>query len=481
MKIFLIVSWFTIGFLTMSLFFEPIKDVSAQDDDLRIQLKKMEEMMQKQQEMIDNLKTKMDIQEEVSTSYVTSIDEREIGNKMEEYLQKAEGQGLLEKYLGPCELGYKKGFYFRTRDDKFFMRMTGRIQMRYGYSDFDNVHDSDEEQDDSSFQLRRARLKWDGYAFKYFKYKIELALKSTGTKSTSTDDGDKAKAVELIDWWASYNKNPALSVQFGQWKVPWNRQRVISSAELQLIDRATSQDEFNQDRQIGAMLHGKLFNKKFEYYAGMFNGNGRNESSNGNNEHLYIARVSWNPFGAFGSGIGEKESDLDWSEKPKAHLSAAIAFDGGADETIELEPRYGGEIMAKEVDKTSIVGEYGLKYKGFSTKAEFYWRKFDNIKTHSVSPKAGTKVIDRGFFVQGGYFLIPKKFEVAGRYSLVDFDNSRVADATRETTVGLSWFFHGHGNKLQANWIRIDNEKPNFESRSDDIDNFYRIQYQLAF
>ncbi len=108
----------------MSLFFVSTIDVTAQDsNDLQWQLKKMEEMMQKQQGMIDNLKTKMEIQEEVSRSYVTSIDERELGNKMEEYLQKAEGQGLLEKYLGPCELGYKKGFFFRTRDDKFLMRI----------------------------------------------------------------------------------------------------------------------------------------------------------------------------------------------------------------------------------------------------------------------------------------------------------------------------------------------------------------------
>ena len=139
MRIFSTTYWLIIGFFAMRLFFAPTMDVTAQENnDLQWQLKKMEEMMQKQQGMIDNLKTKMEIQEEVSKSYVTSIDEREIGNKMEEYLQKAEGQGLLEKYLGPCELGYKKGFYFRTRDDKFFMRMTGRIQMRYGYEDRDN-------------------------------------------------------------------------------------------------------------------------------------------------------------------------------------------------------------------------------------------------------------------------------------------------------------------------------------------------------
>ncbi len=482
MRIFIIVSWLIIGLFTMNLFFEPIKSVTAQDGDLKIQLKKMEEMMQKQQGMINNLKTKIEMQEDISKSYVTSIDDDVIGNKMEEYLQKSEGKGLLAKYMGPAELGYKKGFFFRTRDDQFYMRMTGRIQMRYGYEDRDNIHDKEEEQDDSSFSLRRARLKWDGRAFKHFKYKIELALKSQGTKSTSSSDKDKAKAVELIDWWASYNKNPALSVQFGQWKVPWNRQRVISSSKQQLIDRASAQDEFTMGRQVGAMIHGKLFDKKFEYYAGMFNGNGRNEKSNENNEHLYIARVSWNPFGAFGKGIGEQESDIAWSEKPKAHLSAAIAFDGAADETIALKRV--GKITAKEVDRTSIVGEYGLKYKGFSTKAEFYWRKYDGIDTSIIEPNPSTKVIDRGFFVQGGYFLIPKKFEVAGRYSLVDFDNQRKVDAKRETTAGLSWFFNGHGHKVQANWVRIDNEHARSVSslnRSDDIDYFYRIQYQLAF
>ena len=476
MRMFSTTGWLIISLFTICLFFILTNDVTAQGNDaLKIQLKNMEEMMQRQQGMINNLKAKMEIQEDISKSYVTRINEEVIGNKMEEYLQKAEGEGLLEKYMGPVELGYKKGFFFRTRDDNFYMRMTGRIQMRYGYEDLDNNHDTEEEQDNSSFRLRRARLKWDGRAFKHIKYKIEIALKSTGTK-------DGSKAAEIIDWWASYNKNPALSVQFGQWKVPFNRQRVVSSSKLQLIDRASAQDEFTMDRQIGAMLHGKLFNKKFEYYAGMFNGNGRNESSNSNNEHLYIARVSWNPFGAYGKGIGEQESDIAWSEKPKAHLSTAIAFDGAADETIALKRV--GTITAKEVDRTSIVAEYGLKYKGFSTSAEAYWRKYDGIDTSVLDTNPSTKVIDRGFFVQGGYFLKPKKLEVAGRYSLVDFDNQRTTDAKRETTVGLTWFFAGHGHKIQANWVRVDNERARSVSstnRSDDIDNFYRIQYQLAF
>ena len=295
MRTFLVVCWLTISTLSMSLFFEPIK-VSAQDD-LGIQLKKMEEMMQQQQVMIDDLKTRIEIREEVELTSLTAIDEGMIGEKVDEYFQKGEGKGMWANIMQRPKLGYKEGFFFETQDKDFSMKINGRTQFRYSYEDRDNVHDSDEQQDDSSFRIRRARLKFSGNAYKHFKYKIELALASTGTV-------DSSKAMELLDFWASWNKNKALSVQFGQWKVPWNRQRVVSSQNLQLIDRASSQDEFTMDRQIGAMLHGKLFNKKFEYYAGAFNGNARNQSSNGNNEMLYIGRVSWNPFGAYGKEIG---------------------------------------------------------------------------------------------------------------------------------------------------------------------------------
>jgi len=128
------------------------------------------------------------------------------------------------------------------------------------------------------------------------------------------------------------------------------------------------------------------------------------------------------------------------------------------------------------------VAEYGLKYRGFSTSAEAYWRRFDDIGSDNSGSVGSGTIIDRGFFVQGGYFILPKKVELAGRYSLVDFDDERDEDAVRETTLGVNWFINGtHDNKLQLNWIRQDNELPNSVSRSDDIDNTFRMQYQLAF
>ena len=50
--------------------------------------------------MLENLKMKVEQQEQIAKSSVVSIDDREIGNKMEEYLQKAEGQRPVRKISG---------------------------------------------------------------------------------------------------------------------------------------------------------------------------------------------------------------------------------------------------------------------------------------------------------------------------------------------------------------------------------------------
>ena len=426
------------------------------------QMESLKKAMALQKDEIRELKLRLNGQagEKITNTFNEGVFVREdldqvVDKKIEEYFEEEKNQEKLASHIKlPLDLGYEKGFYFRTHDGKFSMKTNGRIQFRYSFED------SDRKDDDSSFRLRRARLKWTGNAYRDFKYKIELALRSSGTK-------DGSKAVEMIDWWAEYTRYPFAKIRFGQWKVLFNRQRVVSSENLQFIDRSVANNEFNMNRQIGIQGSGELFEKKLEYYFGFFNGNNRNESRNDNNEHMFIFRTAYNLLGGYGKGTTEAEGDLNYSETPLAHISGAIAFDSTEDVTMNLDGL--GEVTANETDRTSLVAEYGFKYKGFSAIGEYYWRK-----THGF---ANTNIIDQGFFTQAGYFLIPKKFEVTGRYSLVDFDDQLETNAIREASFGLNWFFAKHKSKLQFNAIRIDNEKPG----SDDIDYKYRFQYQLSF
>ncbi|NOG83240.1 MAG: hypothetical protein HND49_05405 [Planctomycetes bacterium] len=235
-----------------------------------------------------------------------------------------------------------------------------------------------------------------------------------------------------------------------------------------MIDRSLAQDEFNMNRQIGAQISGKTHNKQLEYYLGMFNGNNRNESANGDTRHMYIARLSWSNPGGYGKGIGEQEADVAWSEKPLYHVSAAISFDDASD--LEFTLRDGNRVSSDDVDRTHLVGEYGFKYKGFSSNAEVYWSKAHDI--------GGKDIANSGFFVQGGYFIIPHRFEVAGRYSYVDYDEQLKDDALQEVALGLNWYFERHhNNKLQFNYVNVDERIPG----ADVNDKFYRMQYQIAF
>jgi hypothetical protein len=48
-----------------------------------------------------------------------------------------------------------------------------------------------------------------------------------------------------------------------------------------------------------------------------------------------------------------------------------------------------------------------------------------------------------GWYVQSGYYLIPRKVEVAARYALWDPDTHSGSDLIKETDVSLNWYPFG--------------------------------------
>lgn len=392
-------------------------------------------------------------------------------------------------------MGYQNGFYLKSPDDKFSLKASGLLQFRYSLEDFDDS------QDKSSFQIHRGRLKFAGNAFNPdLKYMMQMETRSTGTK-------DGSNAVELLDFFADYTKYEKLKFRIGQWKVPFNTQFMTSASKLQFVNRSEADDEFNLGRQIGVMAYGDVLDNKLEYFAGVWNGNFRNEKRNDNNEHLWIGRVAFHPLDHFyghpkddmsheghTKHYGHYEDvggDFEYSNEPALLIAASAAFDSVDDFKAELEKSGEAEEAAAgfkapglvfepvsepahvdegdEVDVTRLVAELGFKYKGFSFLTEYYWRK-----THGY---LDANLLDQGFFAQAGYFLIPKKLEVAGRYSLVDYDNELEIDAIRETTLGVNYFLSAHRHKVQFNTIRIDEE----EGNEDNINYNYVIQYQMLF
>ncbi len=88
----------------------------------------------------------------------------------------------------------------------------------------------------------------------------------------------------------------------------------------------------------------------------------------------------------------------------------------------------------------------GTSIPGFPLRAEYFYR--DNRDDSVVTGKGDA----RGYYAQAGFFLVPRKVEIALRQSRIIRLNGN-NDAEEQAAV-LNYFFQGHHAKLQLEYTR---------------------------
>src|SRR6266516_495513 len=142
------------------------------------------------------------------------------------------------------------------------------------------------------FRLRRARINLTGDFAEQFDFKMEGDFgQSDGTSANRT-------AFSATDIWVNWHQFPAAQVKVGQYKAPFGLEQLTSDTTLLTIERTLPTGAITPDRQIGAELWGKPFTSIWPeqkdlltYYAGIFNGNGRNITVNDNNNFMFVGRM----------------------------------------------------------------------------------------------------------------------------------------------------------------------------------------------
>ncbi|MCP4364938.1 MAG: hypothetical protein GY800_06515 [Planctomycetes bacterium] len=399
----------------------------------------------------------------VKTSRVVTGPPQEISleklqDVVKDYLNTEQGKELVAK-SSPAKLkaGYKKGFYLQSLDDRFKLKINNRLQVRYTWEDNDGSKDT------SSFRIRRYKVKFSGHAFtKNLTYKVQWNLPSYGGIG------------KLEDAWANYKVADFLQFRGGQYKVPFNREKLISSGKLQFVDRSIANGEFNLSRDIGVMAHAKPMNGLFEYYLAIMSGAGANREENTNTKMMYAVRGAVNPLGEFKS---YSESDLEYEENPKVALGGAFVWNDGT----ELFVADDDMTFNKPIVLRQTTADIMAKWRGFSILSDFYWRDVSAHLGESTFPRHTNR--GYGYTVQAGYFVpvsyLQKHLEFAGRYSFFDPNTNVNKDSEREIGGGVNWFFNGHKNKLQADVTSITRKQGSGEDDEDDLE--FRTQYQLAF
>ena len=143
---------------------------------------------------------------------------------------------------------------FIAKDSSYSVKFAPRIQTRY-QSRWD-YNEGSYDNPEYNFLVRRARLKFDGFAFSpKLIYKIELGLSNRDISGASVYNRNTPRYIlDAVIKWKFYQN---FELWAGQTKLPGNIERVISSGNLQLIDRSLLNSKFNIDRDIGVQLRHK--------------------------------------------------------------------------------------------------------------------------------------------------------------------------------------------------------------------------------
>jgi hypothetical protein len=90
------------------------------------------------------------------------------------------------------------------------------------------------------------------------------------------------------------------------------------------------------------------------------------------------------------------------------------------------------------VDFLIVSFDIGVKYRGFFLQTEVYHRWLDNFTADGLLPV--DSVLDRGFYVQGSFYPVPKKLELYGATSQIFGDKDAGFGDSSEYVVGMNFY-----------------------------------------
>jgi phosphate-selective porin OprO/OprP len=296
------------------------------------------------------------------------------------------------------------------------------------------------------FRLRRARVTLAGDFKEQFEFTVQGDFEQSDGLAPATRTGFSATDI-FINW----HRFPEANFKVGQWKAPFGLENLTPDTLIYTIERSLPTGAIVPERQIGAMLWGKPLTNVapdqkdlVTYYAGIFNGNGRNFNTNDNNEFMYVSRLELLPFK--GQVMGQEASlkiagDYFFSrDQTGTNISPALNLRVGTDGSLS------GYTLTSPDERRAYSVDAWLKFGRFDLIGEYF--------NENVRPRGATftEFDPKGYYVLGGYYLIPKKLQAVVKYE--SLDPGQVADdGIHSITGGLNYYINGDGLKIMADYV----------------------------
>jgi len=386
----------------------------------------------------------------------------------------AQGQTLNYYTMG-------EGLTFTGGND-YKVNLRGYMQPMYDFKAF-----TDEDLDGvyQRFRMRRLRLRLSGDAAEQ-RVEYRLQVDFSGTSET----GEDASEI-LFDAWIGYKITKDWTLTVGQKVTPTdNRELLIGSQTLQLVERSRVTSAFASIREFGFFLDGSYKLGNGHYIRPVFtltNGDGKNVFTPDFGGFKVGGRVDYLPFGLFTNFGQFRGTDLVRELTPKLVVGTTYSYNKGMS---SRRGRESGAILYLDKDGNYLLPDFSktgidfmLKYRGFTMLGEFVTTAAfvpDNITQRVRNDGSVTgnfeingeqnvenyiknrMMLGKGYNLQVGY-IFKNLISIDARYTHLDADeysflnNGTFYNRPNYYTIGATKYFSkSYGFRLQASLTYVD-------------------------
>lgn len=280
------------------------------------------------------------------------------------------------------------------------------------------------------FFVRRARISAAGNFKEQFDYRLEGEF--AGSLGNSS-----AMRTQMTDGYATFTRWSAANIRSGQFKTPFGYEQLYSDTKLSTPERSGVNDLLTPGRQLGLQVAGDLAGKRMSYAIGAFNGNATNTSFNDNDSFMVAAR-----FSSFLTGNATAPGSLRFgvngytSDDRAVLLSPFLGFDS-TPASPARDNIFAGTRTGYGADAQFVAGRMEL------------WAEYLATDFEPSNDVPSSDFTASGWYAQAGYFAIPEKLQLVGKYESTDLSDEVSNDEVDVYWLGANWFLKSHDIKLQ--------------------------------
>jgi hypothetical protein len=342
---------------------------------------------------------------------------------------------------------YDRGLSFAAGDGSFGLRLSFRNQLRFETT----RPTADGGEFSSRFLIPRSRLQAEGHVFgKDNRYKLEFGL------------GDAGSFSFVKDLYIDKRVTGPVWFRAGQWRRPFNRQELVSDFASELNERANTATFVGGGRDLGVGVHNDYEKSPagLEWVVGIFNrfNGGADRPSLGTSctqnamtgaitcvtptptnfpadfGPAVVVRAGWNTGGIRGYSEGDLEGG-------PPRLAVGVGY------KIDLA-NFAKDEQDTFADNTShgLQADAMFKANGFGLLLGVYMMKLKAADAQY------------GVLVQPGYFVLPKRAQVAARFAYAPVGARKQVEAR----AAFSWYWQGHTWKWSTDvgMLKLTGEDP---------------------